>query len=277
MKKLLTAACCGLLLLSLAACGGEDPYRVDTVVRIPVDPTEATEMPETEAPTQPEETEPTEAPPTEAPKTSGNKTGGGKKPSGGKQPSNSGDKATEPPQTQPPTEPPATQPPTEPTAAEPAQTQPPAETQPPVTEPEATVPETQPPYDPSSYAVGSLEYAILAEINAHRTEAGLPELTLSTRLCGIAAIRGEEVSRVWSHNRPDGRYYTSVLADYGYGYSTAGENLCYVTGSGDAASIVSKWMGGDNRESLLSGSFTTAGIGVYRSGGVTYVVNILIG
>lgn len=264
MKKSIALLLCLAVLCALAACGREDPYRVDTVVRIPVNPTEAPVQtqpaPETEAPTQPAETEkPEEETKSAEKKPSGSKNNSNKKPA-------SESKPTEPPVTEAPaTEPPATEPPA---------TEPPA-TEPPVTEPAATVPET--PYDPSSYTVGSLEYAILAQINAARTAEGLPELNLSTRLCGIAALRAEEVSRVWSHNRPAGSYYTSILAEYGYGYSTSAEHLCYASGSGDGAAIVTKWLSAENRDSLLDGSFATAGIGVYRSGGVTYVACILIG
>ena len=271
MKKILTVFVCLALLVSLTACGREAPYRVDTVVRIPVDPTEApaevTVEPETEAPTQPEETEEpvaetesSEKKPSDS-KNHSNKNSSNKKPA-------SGNQSTEPAATQPPaTEPPAAEAP----ATEPEMTEPPR------TEPEETAPATEPPYDPSPYSVGSLEYAILAEINTARVENGLSELSLQTRLCGIAAIRAEEISRVWSHNRPDGSYYTSVLAEYGYGYGTSAEHLCYVSGSGDGAAIVSKWMNAENRDSLLDAAFTTVGIGIYRNGGVTYVACILTG
>ena len=246
MKRGIAILCC-VALLALAGCGREDPYRVDTVIRIPVDPTEApTEQPTGETESVPPVTEePTEEAPTETvPEET--KSAGEKKPSssGNRKPSGSGSTQTEP-----------------------------VATEPPATEP----PETEGAYDPAGYAVGSLEYAILDAINGYRVEAGLPELTLSTRLCGIAALRAEEVSRVWSHTRPDGRHYTSAMSDYGYGYGVSAENLAYASGSGDGAAMVSKWMDAGNRDSLLNPDFTTAGIGVYRSGGVTYVANILIG
>ena len=282
MKRGLTILCCFLLVWSLAGCGREDPYRVDTVVRIPVDPTDVpaartedtTELPtETAEPTE-EMTEVTTEEATEETKSSG--SSGGRKPSSGGNKKPSGEKETEPTQTEPPaTEPVTTKPEeTEPAVTEPAATEPTEQE----TQPETTAPEeTEGVYDPSGYVLGSLEYAILAEINAYRVEAGLQELTLSTRLSGIAAIRAEEVSRVWSHTRPDGRYYTSVMTDYGYGFSLSAENLIYTSGAGDAAVMVAKWMSADNQDNLLNPDFTTAGIGIYRVDGVTYVSNILIG
>lgn len=238
--------------LCLAGCGREDPYRVDTVVRIPVDPTESTQetAAETEAPA--ETAAATEAPePTEETVSGSGKPSGGKgsSSSGSKKPSGSGTKATEPPET-------------EPLATETPATEPPA---------------TEPPYDPSNYSVGSLEYAILDQINAYRREAGLSELSISTKLCGIAGLRAMEVAQSWSHTRPDGRSYTTAMSDYGYGFGTAAENLAFAAGSGDAAAIVSEWMEASTRDNILGNGFTTSGIGVFRSGGGIYVVNILVG
>jgi len=244
MKKVIRMLAWICIALCLAGCGREEPYRVDTVVRIPVDPTESTEA--THAVMEnPEDTEAAEetAAPTEVPeptekKSSGSKGGssGGRKPSGPK-----------------PTEPPATEAPA---------TEPPA---------------TEPAFNPSDYSVGSLEYAILDEINACRREAGLAELSLSTKLCGIAGLRAREVAEVWSHSRPDGRSYTTAMSDYGYGFGISAENLAFAGGSGDAAAIVSEWMEASTRDNLLNSGFTTAGIGVFRSGGGVYIVNILVG
>ena len=244
MKAVMRVLAWICIVLWLAGCGREGDYRVDTVVRIPVDPTQSTEA--TPAATEaPEETIiPTEVPETTEKKSSGGKGGS----SGGKKPS--GTKATEPPATEAPA------------------------TEPPATEPPATEP---PAFDPSAYNVGSLEYAILDQINAYRREAGLAELTMSTKLCGIAGLRATEVAELWSHNRPDGRSYTTAMSDYGYGFGVSAENLAFAAGSGDAAAIVAEWMEAATRDNILGSGFTTAGIGVFRSGGGIYVVNILVG
>ena len=113
-------------------------------------------------------------------------------------------------------------------------------------------------------------------INVYRAESGLGELKLSSRLCAIASCRGYEISQVWSHTRPDGRSYQTVLSDYGYGGS-ARELLVYVSGSGDGQSIVDKWMSSDSHKDLLLGSYSTVGIGVYRVNGLTYIACLLTG
>ena len=55
MKQVLQICCGGLLVCLLTACSLEKPYRVDTVVWIPVDPAAASEIPETAAPETTEE------------------------------------------------------------------------------------------------------------------------------------------------------------------------------------------------------------------------------
>lgn len=154
---------------------------------------------------------------------------------------------------------------TVPEITEPAATEPPA-TEPPVTEP--------PLYDISDYAVSDLEYAILDRINEYRLEEGLEELWLDEYLCAIASCRGYEASLVWSHTRPDGRGYWTVLDDYGYGGGASGELLGYSTG--DAAAVVDKWMGSESHRNLLMGGSSTLGIGIYYAGGVIYVACLLV-
>ena len=245
MKRFAIFLVATAMLLSGCAATQDDPFRVDTVVRIPVDPTDEPTVPATEEPTEPPTEVPTEAPtePTEmeAPKKSGSSSSS----SSGKGSSSKNDKPKE-------TDPPATEPPTE-------------------------VP-PEPPYDPSSYSIGSLEYGILAEINSQRTDTNQTDLTISGKLSGIAYVRAKEAATSWSHTRPDGRDYTSVLSDYGYGYGAVAELMVSTSGSGSADSVMTKWMASESHSNkLLSSSFSKVGIGVYRSGGVTYVVCLLVG
>ena len=145
-------------------------------------------------------------------------------------------------------------------------------TEPPATEPPATEP---PLYDISDYTVSDLEYAMLDRINEYRLEEGLEELWLDEYLCAIAFCRSYESSLVWSHTRPDGRSYWTVLEDYGYGGGAAGELLGYSTG--DGAAVVDKWMRSESHKAMLMGSSSTVGIGIYCAGGVIYVACLLIG
>lgn len=289
------------LMLALAGCGrGEDPYRVDTVIRIPANPTQAqtegyeeTEFPEETQPseeteadvtegtvTDPTETEETTAP-TEAKKTTTKKTTTKK---------TTTKKETKPKET----EPKATKPQeTEPRTGEDKVTEP-AATQPPVTEPPATIPATEPPateppateemptepaiYDISGYVQDAVGYDVAAKLNKTRAGEGLEELDLDSYLSAIASCRAWEISQVWSHTRPDGRDYATVLGDYGYSSYAGGELLVYVAGSGDGADMVRKWTESDStRARILDGNVTTMGIGVYRANGYTFVCVLLAG
>ena len=288
MKREIIAAVLTALCLSGCANSG-DPYRVDTVVYIPADPTQSQEETEislaTEVPETSEmfstESEETETVPETVPETTETEktTGSSKKNTSGKKTTssskkNTSTKETEPAATKPAaTEPPVTEEPAaHPTVTEPTETEP-AETEVPATE--AEEPTAAPLYDISGYSIGSLEYAMKDAINAYRTAAGLGELSLNARLCAIASFRGYEISQVWSHTRPDGRNYSTVLEDYGYG-GWAQELLVYAPGSGDGQAIVDKWMESDSHKELLLGGYSTIGIGVYRVGGNAYIACFLI-
>ena len=129
---------------------------------------------------------------------------------------------------------------------------------------------------------GVLDYVmaeeVFSQLNNYRASNGLSKLVLDERLTAAAMERAVESSIAFSHTRPNGRSYASVLSDYSYNSSGAAENLIYTSGNGDAAKMVAKWMSADkNCSTLMSESYTTAGIGIYRSGGVTYLANLLIG
>lgn len=252
-----------LLTLVLTGCRSISDFTPDTIVDIPLHPTEEQTEEATETatiPTElPTETEPaTEATePTEA-VTQPPKTDTGSKPTGGKKPSQ-GSNSQKPKPTQPPTEPP-TQPPTEPPTEPPTQTP------------------TQPPaYDPSGYGPSSLDRAVADQINGQRQAEGLAALRLDSRLCAIASVRAWETSQTWNSTRPDGRSGITVLAEYGYGYSVAAENLYF--GSANASAAVDKWMSSDSRRAnLLMEEADTIGVGSYTAAdGVTFIAVLIVG
>lgn len=241
MRKLVPLCCLAALLLTGCHEAYENPYKVDTVVRIPVDP--VVEMTATAAPeTEPEATEASQKT-TSSGKSSGtssNKTSSGK--------TTSTTKATEPPAT----EPPATEPPTE--------------------------APTQPPFVPSEYTPGALEREMLDLINAQRTAAGLEELILESSLCEMAAVRSCELASLWSHTRPDGRGFETVLEDQGFLYTQAAENVIHGSGDPEAAVLVESWMNSDShRANILSAEFVLVGIGLYETNGISYITVLFVG
>ena len=264
MKKVILI----LLALMLAGCRTAPEIRPDTIVDIPLDPTQAetvveetTEVTEATEPTEVEETTETETQaPTEVPtkKPSSSSSSSGKNTST-KKPTSSSKKDTSTKATQPPKQTqPATEPPTVPT----------------------TEPPTEAPTRPSvsSYSPTALDYAVADAVNARRAEAGLPALRVSKSLSTAAAQRACELPINWSHTRPDGSWFTTVLDEFGCGSAAAAENLYYTSGSGDAETIVSKWMSSDaHRENILSEAVTSIGVATCRADGVTYVAALFIG
>ncbi len=273
MRKKILMPLLAMLLLCSGCAGGEKPYRVETVVWIPVNPTVAPVVWEE---TLPEETEeetvsaaekPTQPSATKKPGTSTGSFSGGNVSSGTNNSSNKSDTSDKNSTAGKPQNPEETTPPS--TA--------PAQTEPPETEPAATESGNEP-YDISGYVVGSLEYAIRDRVNAARGEEGLPELNLDARLSAIASCRAYELAQLWSHTRPDGRGYGTVLTDYGYSAATVTELLVYATGSGEGTRMAEQWLASDShRASLLSTSVSVAGIGIYRADGYTYVCCLLVG
>ena len=234
----------------------------DTVVQIPLHPTQAPTLSETdtsesaEASRPPAAEETAEAAETQAASHSGKASGSGRRSSGsGKRSVRTGSSSQE--------------------TVPPESTQAPADEQ---TQAEATAEpsaQSDEPYDISGYTAGSLEYAVLDQINACRAEAELAPLSIDERLCAIASARAFEISKSWSHTRPDGRPFGTVLADYGYPAGSAGEVLAYATAP-SAAAIVAKWMENGSTRDSLTGNYAAAGVGIYCAGGVTYLACLLV-
>lgn len=257
-----------LLAVTLTGCKTIADIKPDTIVDIPLHPTEVQTTTEvTTAPTEaesfPAETEPATEPPTEdatekpGSTTSGGRTTGGKSAGEGKSGSQTPEQtpATEPP-TQPPTDPPTEAP----------------------TEAPTQLPEYDPgSYDPSGYTPGSLDRAVADAVNARRTEAGLEPLTLDPRLCAIASVRAYELTLEWSHRRPDGSDGLTVLGQYGYGYGWAAENL--FNGGAGGEKIVARWMTADSSAgNILSEAAAAIGVGTYTTAdGLTCVAAIFAG
>ena len=65
---------------------------------------------------------------------------------------------------------------------------------------------------------------VLRPINEQRAARGLCELIMDSRINEAAAIRAEETSRFFSHDRPDGSDCLTVFADIGMTCSTSGES-----------------------------------------------------
>ena len=89
-------------------------------------------------------------------------------------------------------------------------------------------------------------------------------------------MRAEELPRLFSHTRPDGRGPFTALDDLGLSYRRAGENIAYNSGYADTvAQTMSDWMNSPgHRANILNGEFEQVGIGLFQSGRTYYWVQI---
>ena len=106
-------------------------------------------------------------------------------------------------------------------------------------------------------------------INAERTKQSLPAFTVRESLSGLADIRAQEASQLFSHTRPNGISCFTVLTGNGVKYQRAGENLA--RGQKTPKEVVKGWMDSDShRKNILSLDFEEIGISCYQVNGINY-------
>ena len=129
----------------------------------------------------------------------------------------------------------------------------------------------------------SLENEITAEnvialMNAHRAEAGLPPLIVHPSLTRAAEARMREMEDGgwWGHRSPDGTPpFAFIPLDYDY--VTAAENLA--AGFETARLLVQSWMESPgHRANILGGQFAECGVAIIdgRTGGPAMGKSIVV-
>ena len=113
--------------------------------------------------------------------------------------------------------------------------------------------------------------------NEERGGSGASSLVLSDRLSEAATLKARDMfaRQYWAHDAPDGTKPWKWLADVGYVYEVAGENLA--KGFDNAGAIVRAWMESPtHRENLLKTEYTEVGFaavdGVLNGKNTTIVV-----
>lgn len=105
---------------------------------------------------------------------------------------------------------------------------------------------------------------VLDLVNRERAKAGLHSLRLADDLQQAAAVRAREITRVLSHNRPDGsKFYTVLGSKWG-----AGENIA--SGYPTPEEAVAGWMDSPgHRANILRKGYKELGVGYcYDENGV---------
>lgn len=111
-------------------------------------------------------------------------------------------------------------------------------------------------------------------VNEERAKAGLSPVTEDTGASAAAAVRAQEITRSFSHTRPDGRNYSTALDEMGVKYWGNGENIAY--GQRNAAEVMNGWMNSQgHRANILNSKYTKIGVACYESSnGVKYWVQL---
>lgn len=153
-------------------------------------------------------------------------------------------------------------------------TQKPDTQKPDIQNPDTQKPDIQNPTPPSTDQNRSYAQQVIDLVNDERSKAGLSAVTEATDVSAAAAIRAQEITSNFSHTRPDGTYYNTVLDQSGISYWGSGENIAY--GQRTPAEVMNGWMNSQgHRANILNASYTKIGVAYYQnSNGVTYWVQL---
>ena len=111
---------------------------------------------------------------------------------------------------------------------------------------------------------------VLELVNKERAKEGLSALTTNTTLTSAANERAKETVQSFSHTRPNGTTFSTVLKDFNISYRAAGENIAY--GQKTPQEVVTGWMNSPgHRANIMNANFGKVGIGVHKaSNGTIY-------
>lgn len=122
----------------------------------------------------------------------------------------------------------------------------------------------------------ALSYArqIVKLVNEERAKAGLPALQLDADITAAANVRAKEITQKFSHTRPNGSSFSSVLKEQGVSFRGSGENIAW--GQKSPEQVMNGWMNSDgHRANILNKNFKNIGVGHYQDeNGVNYWVQL---
>lgn len=113
--------------------------------------------------------------------------------------------------------------------------------------------------------------------NEERVKAGLPEVERREDVSPVTVIRAQELSEFFSHTRPNGEGYMSLMDEYGIQYRWAGENGAKVPATSGPSGMMNGWMNSEgHRNNILNPRHTGLEIGVYQVGQMVYCSQMFV-
>lgn len=106
---------------------------------------------------------------------------------------------------------------------------------------------------------------ILSQVNAARSQVGAGQLSNNSKLQSAAQMKAEDMAtrNYFAHTSPDGKTPWDLMAEVGYAWSWAGENLAVSTDVNSVSLIVNGWLNSpEHRQIMLDSRYTETGIGV---------------
>lgn len=108
------------------------------------------------------------------------------------------------------------------------------------------------------------EYAeqVFELVNQERKNAGLAVLEWDNNLEVGADVRGEEISKLFEHTRPDGSKFSTAITDKGH-FRMFGENIARLYGSPE--SVMKGWMNSTgHKNNILNAGYTHMAVSCYK-------------
>lgn len=110
---------------------------------------------------------------------------------------------------------------------------------------------------------------VITLVNAERAKYNLAPLTTEKNLSAAALTRAKEIVKSFSHTRPDGTSFSTVLKEHGVSYRISGENIAW--GQRTPQEVVRGWMNSKgHRANILNERFTSIGVGYHMENSRTY-------
>ena len=108
----------------------------------------------------------------------------------------------------------------------------------------------------------AFEKEVVRLVNIERAKEGAGPLTIDEKACKAAAVRAEEIVTLFSHTRPNGTSWSTLLKEFNIKYKTAGENIA--SGYESPEEVVVGWMNSPgHRKNIMNKNFTRIGVGHY--------------
>lgn len=100
-------------------------------------------------------------------------------------------------------------------------------------------------------------------VNKERASAGLSQVTLDETLTKAAMTRAKETVTSFSHTRPNGTSFSTVLSEHNISYRGAGENIAW--GQKSPEEVMNGWMNSaGHRANILNANYKKIGVGYYK-------------